>query len=228
MKLSDLKLIYLSFIGIVSLASTAVATAQDAEPWAGTTFSSPVPPTVAALYEVERVAVDMASGRAQVSVPLHTVRSGTAAVPIGISHNGDALRPQQIPGPVGHGWTLAAGGVITRSVRGVRDESSKGLLAPKGTGTIADYLWSGYPLLRPGGLTKTYMNDLSNPLTPLAFYEHRGQTGNFCKDLQLDQWCLDFFNNGLDTEPDVFFATFGGRSFTFYLSPTEAYPPPPG
>ncbi len=64
------------------------------------------------------------TGTAGVNIPIYTFSEGGVTIPISLSCNTSGIRVDEKSGIVGLGWTLNAGGMITRSVMGAPDESS--------------------------------------------------------------------------------------------------------
>ena len=69
--------------------------------------------TPVALYE----------GLPGISIPIYQIRCGSLSLPISISYNYNGLSPIQDAGIIGLGWSLNAGGEITRMVEGLADGS---------------------------------------------------------------------------------------------------------
>ena len=65
-------------------------------------------------------------GLVDVSIPLYVVKSHSLSLPISLCYDSGGIRVDDFSGPVGLGWTLEAGGVITRSVSGEEDEGTYG------------------------------------------------------------------------------------------------------
>jgi hypothetical protein len=82
-----------------------------------------IPPTpeAASLGQYGNVPISLYTGTPNISVPLHTVPSSKISLPISLSYNAQGFKPQDIASWVGLGWSLNAGGVITRSVIGNPD-----------------------------------------------------------------------------------------------------------
>lgn len=78
--------------------------------------------TAAALGEYGDVPVSPFTGVPQVEIPLYEIQCGDHKFPISLSYHGGGVRPDQVPGWVGQGWSLNAGGCITRVVKGQPDE----------------------------------------------------------------------------------------------------------
>ena len=79
-------------------------------------------PEVASLGVYGQIPVSNFTGVPEISVPLYEVEVGSYKLPITASYHINSVKPNSIPGPLGMGWNLIAGGYITRHVRGVYDE----------------------------------------------------------------------------------------------------------
>jgi YD repeat-containing protein len=62
------------------------------------------------------------TGTPEISIPIWTLKSKTLSVPISLSYHASGIKVEQTAGWVGLGWTLIAGGQITRDVRGKPDD----------------------------------------------------------------------------------------------------------
>lgn len=76
----------------------------------------------ASLGEYGDVPVSLFTGIPQVEIPLYELQCGDHKFPISLTYHGGGVRPDQMPGWVGQGWSLNAGGCITRVVKGQPDE----------------------------------------------------------------------------------------------------------
>ncbi len=70
------------------------------------------------------VPVDESSGRVSPSIPIHTYRVGALEVPISLHYSGNGVKVEQKPTWTGINWILNAGGVITRVVKDLPDETN--------------------------------------------------------------------------------------------------------
>jgi len=61
------------------------------------------------------------NGLADISIPIFTIKEGDITVPITLSYHGSGTRVADVSGFVGLGWTLEAGGMISRVINGVPD-----------------------------------------------------------------------------------------------------------
>lgn len=66
------------------------------------------------------------TGVPNISIPIHTVSSGGLNVPISLSYHASGIKLAEPASWVGQGWSLQAGGMITRSTMGLPDELSGG------------------------------------------------------------------------------------------------------
>jgi len=86
----------------------------------------PPSPDAASLGKYGDVPVGLFTGVPQISIPLYSLKEGSFDLPISLSYHSRGVRVTEIASSVGLGWSLNAGGVITRTVRGVPDESNTG------------------------------------------------------------------------------------------------------
>ena len=161
----------------------------------------PPSPNAASLGKYSASPPDIASGRPTLSIPLTTLRGKFLELPIVLSYNNNGLQTKEEASWVGFGWSLSAGGAITRRVKGLPDENYNNAhqlleLFPE----ILDY-WG----LEPDEF------DMSN-----SDYE------NFQNSVY--QQMID--EKTFDPEPDVFYFSIPGYSGEFILSNDTAYTHP--
>jgi YD repeat-containing protein len=82
----------------------------------------PPPPEAAALGRFGETPVSLFTGKANISIPLYEIRIKDFTLPLSLSYNTQGNRISDIASWVGLGWTLNAGGVITRTIKGLPDE----------------------------------------------------------------------------------------------------------
>lgn len=82
----------------------------------------PPSPDAASLGKYGSTPVGLHTGIPNISIPLYTVKSGSLELPISISYHAAGVKVNEIASWVGLGWSLNAGGVVTRSVVGKSDE----------------------------------------------------------------------------------------------------------
>ncbi|RYE25514.1 MAG: hypothetical protein EOP51_03850 [Sphingobacteriales bacterium] len=79
-------------------------------------------PIAAGLGMYGQIPVNHFNGLPSIDIPLHTLTEQGVSIPISLSYHASGVRPDHHPGWVGLGWSLNAGGVITRVVNGDPDE----------------------------------------------------------------------------------------------------------
>ncbi len=79
-------------------------------------------PEIASLGEYGKVPVSLYTGIPDISVPIYELKAGNYSLPVSASYHLASVKPNSQPGCLGLGWSLIAGGYITRSVRGMYDE----------------------------------------------------------------------------------------------------------
>jgi RHS repeat-associated protein len=92
----------------------------------GTSRPSFSAPEAASLGKFGEVPVGLYTGAPDISIPLFTAQGRTLSLPVTLKYQSGGIRLDDIGSWVGMGWTLEAGGVITRSVRGNPDDAEHG------------------------------------------------------------------------------------------------------
>lgn len=145
----------------------------------------------------EAQTVDLLTGSLQYAIPLGTVAANDISVPVSIVQHGDAMRVAEGEGDCGMGWSLSAGGAITRIVRGLPDElnvaTRKGWL----------HLGSNYSSIQ-------------------SFSPAGDDVLDTCSDESTDFDFLDGLAFTYDTEPDLFYFQAPGISGQFVLNSSGA------
>ncbi|MBI3221290.1 MAG: hypothetical protein HYZ44_17400, partial [Bacteroidetes bacterium] len=85
----------------------------------------PPSPTAASLGRYGDTPVSLYTGVPQINVPLWEVKERGFQLPITLNYQA-GVRVEEAASWVGQGWSLSAGGVITRTVRGLPDEQDNG------------------------------------------------------------------------------------------------------
>ena len=83
----------------------------------------PPSPTVANLMHFEEVPVDTYTGQPNIALPLFSKNmDGGLAFSLSLNYNTQGIRIDERSGWTGTGWSLFAGGTISRTVLGVNDD----------------------------------------------------------------------------------------------------------
>lgn len=183
-------------------------------------------PDAASMEKHLEVPVTQYTGQANISIPLYTVASGDLNVPISISYHTSGIRIEEEASSVGLGWSLSAGGMISRTIRGSDD-----LIPQKGSLFNSDLsvLRSASPSNVSGGNTSSFNSDNSFWVQK-DNYTLFGVTGlnsspNFNQSLysatfRLNQATSSTCNTTeeYDGEPDLYSFSFPGHSGKFVIT----------
>jgi hypothetical protein len=152
-------------------------------------------PTAASLGKYADIPVFYHTGVPQINIPLYTVKEGPLQLPVSLSYHASGLKVMEYASWVGAGWSLNAGGVITRTVQGGPDD--RGLNAARTThGHFHDYGYNKY-LFSSGGGT------CGSPPCPTGA-SYPADDASFAQGIK-------------DGEPDLYFYNFAGRTGKFYF-----------
>lgn len=88
----------------------------------------PPSPTAAALGKYGEIPVSLYTGVPNISIPLYEINEGDIRLPISLSYHASGIKAEDAASWVGLGWSLNAGGVITRSIRGKADDINLGYI----------------------------------------------------------------------------------------------------
>lgn len=83
-------------------------------------------PEAASLGKYSDIPVDYSRGLPNISIPFYTVTEGPLSVPITLNYHASGIRVREISSWVGTGWSLSAGGMISRVVQGKIDDGVGG------------------------------------------------------------------------------------------------------
>ena len=185
---------------LLFLTVTSPALAQSVDPMV--TLPSP---NTAGLGSMAETPISLFTGTPQINIPLYTITEGSLSLPVSLSYNPNAVKPDAHPGWVGLGWSLNAGGVITRKVRGMPDEFfwDEDLLILDSNPNVVNFTYP-YGYMWHGENSQSGWSSTSNITT-------RAQAG----------WSDSGMPTGaggyVDTEPDEFVYNFAGHSGTFFF-----------
>lgn len=82
-------------------------------------------PNAASLGQYGLIPVNYFNGLPEISIPLTTFKAKGYELPISLSYYASGNNPDSHPGWVGLGWSLHAGGMINRMIKGYKDEKSE-------------------------------------------------------------------------------------------------------
>ena len=111
-----MRLVYIRYLmTIIVLLPYAVSAQQQLTSFAPT-------PTAASIARFGDVPVSPFTGLPSISIPLYSFNVVGLELPLRLDYDASGVQMNVLPGWVGHNWSLAAGGVITRTVNDIPDE----------------------------------------------------------------------------------------------------------
>lgn len=111
-------------IAFVLLLASCLAQAQDPDKGTFTMQTGDYhSPEVQAITRYGQIPVSYFTGTAQINIPLYETEVGGLKFGISINYNSSGIKVDDIASVAGLGWVLNAGGVISRTVHGLPDET---------------------------------------------------------------------------------------------------------
>lgn len=133
----------------------------------------PPSPEAAELGKYGNVPVGLFTGTPNVSIPLAELKGNVITLPVSLSYNSSGFKPEEIAPWTGLGWTLNAGGVITRSVLGDPDMDDNYFVSPSPLDPVPTDEYA----------KQVYFRDIRNRVKDIQpdiyYYNFMGHSGKF-------------------------------------------------
>jgi len=167
---------YLSVFLSLWLASATAVLAQ--QPFIlkdpGLVTAIPASPNAASLGTYGNTQLNMYTGIPSISIPLYVVQSGDLSMPVSLSYNAGGVKVEEIASWTGLAWSLNAGGVITRSARGVPDGQAGNYAA-----NVQKLNDGAYPADLRQTLLQNISAGLADAEADIFFFNFGGYSGKF-------------------------------------------------
>jgi hypothetical protein len=185
-------------------------------------------PEIQKMQQFIDIPVSFFTGSADIKIPVHTMTSKGNTIPITLDYHTGGIKAEESSNFVGLGWMLTCGGMITRTVRGNRDEgifyqtnpdrvlegTHYVLRWPSITDSLAAIVgWYGGSYV-DGGTAWDF------PSLHSTFVTHNAAISSGNIPPQQDE-INSAFNGLTDGQPDLFYINCGNYSGKFILSPTQ-------
>ena len=138
----------------------------------------PPSPTSAALGKYGDINVGLYTGIPSIDIPLYNIKDGLLDLPISLTYHAGGIKVEEIASWVGIGWSLNAGGVITRQVRGMVDEYGGWAQQTDPSKTIAGMIADG----KTDELVVNALKNIRDTEADIYFFNFGGHTGKFFQD----------------------------------------------
>lgn len=158
---------------LLVLASSELVAQRNS--WRVTTPS----PTAASLGKFGDVPVSLYTGVPDISIPLFTAKGRTLALPIVLKYHAGGIKVEEIGSWVGIGWTLEAGGTITRTVRGLVDEDLGRGYYYTGNTWYNSNNWPNPTTQVIGNLFTSLRDEMIDGEPDQFFFDFAGRSGQF-------------------------------------------------
>lgn len=106
----------------LSVAVFSAYTQENEIPQLASLKITPPTPEAAALIRFVEYPVSYCTGGPEITVPLYSVKSREISFPVTLNYHASGIKVEDVSGFVGLGWSLNAGGVISRVAHGGMDE----------------------------------------------------------------------------------------------------------
>lgn len=133
----------------------------------------PPVPNSASLGQYGLVPLNQFTGNQNISIPLAEIKSGTLTLPVSASYSSDGVKVDQYESNIGMGWSLNAGGVITRQVFDVQDNTNGRMQKPNTAANSAEMY---------NFLTNAASGPLVDTQSDIFSYNVNGMSGKFFLD----------------------------------------------
>lgn len=146
---------------------------------------TPISPNATSLGEYGEVPVSPYTGLPLIQIPLHEISLSGHKIPISLSYHAGGVRPDQHPGWVGLGWSLNAGGCISRVVKDLPDEFYNAIInAMSGIDSGSGYYYQ-----------RNKLNiDWNNKSVLYNLVNENSRNNNYLYDTEPDQFSFSFLD----------------------------------
>ncbi|MEM9665209.1 MAG: DUF6443 domain-containing protein [Bacteroidota bacterium] len=159
-------------------------------------------PTAASLGKFGEHPVSLYTGAPSISVPLFDVEGYTLSLPVTLNYHASGVKVEEVAGWVGAGWALNAGGVITRTTRGLPDDAGFGYMST--AHRLTDEIWGE----ARDGLSVRLDEDTCLGSSPPS---------ECLQSQELSTYLTDLEGSTVDPEPDQYYFNFAGSSGQFII-----------
>lgn len=130
------------------------------------------PPEAASITRYGLYPVSLFTGLPSISIPVYTIKVRDFSLPISFDYHASGIKVDEFASWVGLGWSLNAGGAITRTVMGIPDDDPYGIFynPVKREGEIVS---ADYPMF------ERIRNRLQDSEPDVFYYNFAGQSGQF-------------------------------------------------
>ena len=195
---------------------------------------NPTAPDVSAMMRYGgRTGTSLYTGAAHLSIPVFDYEDADISLPISMEYDCNGYKPGVTASTLGYGWTLSAGGAITREVHGLPDEVRQREYGARNTGdnsAIEDLIHTAELSMVDAGTTRHLVQTYMKGQTVLI----DGYASRYASDMALGGTDFAYSGElgreyvlyrkydgqtrmGVEEEPDTYHFQFPGHSGSFTL-----------
>ena len=171
---------------------------------------TPPSPNASALGKFGEIPVNLHTGIPEIDAPLYSWKSKRSKIDIKVAldYHAGGIKVEDIASNSGLGWTLCAGGMVTRSVRGLPDDHTFGFI---NTVPLPDFNTSAYN-------GATWHNSTTPSQEQAAMNTNRNYIIGPFNTTGTEQTTIKAISDGVwDNEQDIFVYSFDGGKGKFVL-----------
>lgn len=139
--------------------------------------------------------VSLNTGSPGISIPIYSIQLPNFTFPISISYNAAGVKVSEVGSRLGIGWSLDAGGTVSRNAIGLNDDNYTRYIPAQTFSPV----WGNLSLPAPADYTlaKHIIDDKAYDTEPdLWYYNFMGYSGKYVEDPFTSSWVpLPFSNN---------------------------------
>lgn len=139
----------------------------------------PPGPTAASLGKFASTPVSTYTGTPRITIPIWEIKTSQLQLPVSLSYHAGGIKADEVASWVGLGWTLNAGGVVTRAVRGLPDESSYGFINPNVPMPTSTMISGQAQTQSEFELLHNHARGVYDGQPDLFYFNFAGKTGSF-------------------------------------------------
>ena len=142
----------------------------------------PPSPNASALGKYGEIPVGLHTGTPNIDLEMWKIKLTDFQMPISVSYHASGHRVEESASWMGLGWTLNAGGIITRSVKGIPDESPYGTVGYLHEEIPSEFYQFGALNETHGVYIRESAQNLNDTEPDSFFFNFNGYTGKFTLD----------------------------------------------
>jgi YD repeat-containing protein len=167
--------------------------------------NSPVTPEVATFTRFLEFPISHYSGSVDITVPIYSLEIDNVNISMTLKYNSAGVKVEEESSWVGLGWSLFAGGLISRQIKGRPDDSEHGW-------DFASYYMPPYPNDYCQNRTEYYHQKYYFLINGEDFICHDPENPDYPES---NTFYFQNVSNEYDFEPDIYSYSFNGYSGTF-------------